>query len=175
MNRPTGELGAQLGVVVKVVSKYWPVLPSHVKVWYDLSDMIDDGVCNLLKYRDQFDPSKASPSTFIYTITQRFCWKMIDRHTKLCRNAPVVSYTDLREEGVVVDYCEREALGYILGVVNDETREFLGSLLGDETAPRRRIHQNSKRWERIRKELLRWDLRMGGGVRQSLLSAVRVK
>lgn len=146
------------GVIVKLANKYWWKLPPHVRVSYDVEDMISELTVHLLKREVYFQRSRGATSTFAWTVVENFCWVIIKRETwqKRFTNGTVSLDIPRDEQSVeVLDALasldqqqklreSKKAVEQMIRFASDELREALSDLL---TAHHYRLHRYCRREE----------------------------
>lgn len=71
---------ANLGLITLRCLKHYPKLPGHVRIYYDLEDMVNDVASHITNVAHQYDPDKAKVSTWLWRVTDNYCKSILHHY-----------------------------------------------------------------------------------------------
>lgn len=146
------------GIIVKLVTRYYRLLPAHVKASYGLDDMVGDVTLQVLRRQHKFSAARSSAtgSTFVWRVAENYCRTLVNRHQWACRRtAGMVPVEDLRNLASQDNQRRiresRQAVERMIEFASEELREALSDIL---TVHRATLHQH------LRKEQLQQEVQL---------------
>lgn len=100
-----------LGIILKVVLRYWGKLPAYAKASYEPEDMVADVLVKMVQSSQTtpYSPRRASPSTYVFTLAERHCKTILSHYTtqkRMVFTAPIESVRGVRANNSDVRFVE---------------------------------------------------------------------
>lgn len=118
-----------MGIICKLALQYWPCLPTNAKVAFDLEDMIEDIVLQLLKALPKYSPERGKQSTFVWSVARGHCIYLMSHFNCKSRNT-IITSIDVEEARNLSTqeqpgYASREAVERVIEHSSDDLRRVL--------------------------------------------------
>lgn len=127
-----------LGVIIKMVSKYWKFLPPNCRQWYSPDDMVNDVILQIVQVWPRFNPSLSTPMTFLYATARNRCRHLVCHQLVSKRrhySVPFNTQTPLPLPSFQ-RYLEAKAgVEAVLATASDDLRAILALALGESPLP----------------------------------------